>query len=202
MNLFVVFLLSYFIGAIPFAYIMTRIITGKDIRQFGSGNVGATNAARLLGLKYGLLVAALDILKGILAVSIAKIIIPADSPRYFLLIASLLVIVGHNWSILLKFTGGKGVATSFGVLVSLYPVSLLVSLACWILLIFLTRYVSLASIVCAIITPLLILFLNRNIYDIFFVSVFALLIIYRHTPNIKRLLKGNENKLKWPGGDL
>jgi len=103
MNLFIVLLISYFLGAIPFAYIMTRIITGNDIRKFGSGNVGATNVARMLGLKYGFLVAALDILKGIMAISIAKVLIPVETPRYFLLIASLMVIVGHNWSIFLKF---------------------------------------------------------------------------------------------------
>lgn len=202
MNLFIVLIVSYFLGAIPFAYIMTRIITGNDIRKFGSGNVGATNVARMLGLKYGFLVAALDILKGILAISIAKVLIPVETPRYFLLIASVMVIVGHNWSIFLKFAGGKGVAATFGVLVCLYPLSLLISLILWLLLVLFTRYVSLGSIAAAAVAPVLVLGIHRNIYDLVFVSVFAFLIIYRHVPNIKRLLKGNENKLKWPGDDL
>lgn len=202
MNLFIVFIVSYFLGAIPFAYIMTKLITGKDIRKIGSGNVGATNAARILGLKYGFLVAALDILKGILAVFIARALILAESPRYFLLIASLLVITGHNWSIFLRFAGGKGVAATFGVLVFLYPLPMFFSLALWLILVVLSRYVSLASIVAALAAPILVLIMHRNIYDLVFVSIFAILIIYRHIPNIKRLLKGNENKLKWPGDGL
>ena len=128
MNFTIVLIISYFLGAIPFAYIMTRLISGKDIRRYGSGNVGATNAARILGFKYGLLVALLDVLKGILAMTIAKTLLPVDSPDYFLLIAALVVIIGHNWTVFLKFSGGKGVATTFGVLFNLFPIAFFVFL--------------------------------------------------------------------------
>lgn len=200
MNFIIVLIVSYLLGAIPFAYIMTRLITGKDVRSYGSGNVGATNAARILGFKYGLLIAILDILKGILAVSIAKTLIQAGDPRYFLLIASLLVIIGHNWSIFLKFSGGKGVATTFGIILSLYPIAFLVFSLSWISIVLLTRYVSLASIISAILVPIIVYITTANIYDLLFTLLFAILIVLRHSGNIKRLVKGNESKMSWPLG--
>lgn len=198
MNFTLVLIISYFLGAIPFAYIMTRLITGKDIRSYGSGNVGATNAARILGFKYGLLVAILDVLKGILAVIIARALLPVGSPEYLLLISALVVIIGHNWTIFLKFSGGKGVATTFGVLFSLFPIAFFVFLATWIALVFITRYVSLASILSAIVVPIIVYITTKNIYDVLFTLTFSLLIIFRHKANIKRLLQGNENKISWP----
>src|SRR5690554_5637814 len=120
MSVFLIMLLSYLLGSIPFAYLITRLTIGKDVRSLGSGNVGATNAARAMGFKYGLLVGVLDILKGVIAVLIARILLPSE-PGYLFFISSFLVIVGHNWSVFLKFHGGKGVATTFGVLVTIYP---------------------------------------------------------------------------------
>ena len=116
LSFFLVIIISYLIGAIPFAYIMTRLITGKDVRDFGSGNVGATNAGRVLGFKYGFLVAVLDVLKAILAVNITRSLLSPELPEYYLLIAALFVIIGHNWTIFLGFSGGKGVATTCGVI--------------------------------------------------------------------------------------
>lgn len=198
MSFLVIILVSYFLGAIPFAYIMTRLITGKDVRSYGSGNVGATNAARMLGFKYGALVAILDVLKGILAVTIAKTLLPVDAPTYYLLLAALTVIIGHNWSVFLKFSGGKGVATTFGVILSLYPLVFLIFLLIWVSLVLITRYVSLASIVSAMIVPVIVYLRTANIYHLLFTLLFAALIVFRHSSNIKRLIKGNESKMAWP----
>ncbi|MFW6305971.1 MAG: glycerol-3-phosphate 1-O-acyltransferase PlsY [Bacillota bacterium] len=200
MNFMIVLLISYLIGAIPFAYLITRLITGKDVRKHGSGNVGATNAARVMGFKYGILVAILDIAKGILAVIIARNLLTQGSPTYFLLISSLFVIIGHNWSVFLNFSGGKGVATTFGVIISLFPLVFLYFLIIWILLVIITRYVSLASIVSAGVVPFLVYFNKGNIYEIIFTLIFALLIIFRHSSNIKRLLNGEESRMNWPSG--
>ncbi len=200
MSFLIIILVSYFLGAIPFAYIMTRLITGKDVRSYGSGNVGATNAARMLGFKYGVLVAILDVLKGILAVTIAKTLLPIDAPTYYLLLAALTVIIGHNWSVFLKFSGGKGVATTFGVILSLYPLVFLIFLLIWISLVLITRYVSLASIVSAMIVPVIVYLRTANIYHLLFTLLFAALIVFRHSSNIKRLIKGNESKMTWPPG--
>lgn len=200
MNFIFILIISYILGAIPFAYIMTRLLTGKDVRSYGSGNVGATNAARILGFKYGILVGLLDILKGILAVSLAKILLPVDSPTYYLLFAALTVIIGHNWSIFLGFSGGKGVATTFGVIFSIYPLVFFVFLFLWITLILLTRYVSLASMISAIMVPIIVYIRTADIYHFLFTLLFALLIVFRHSSNIKRLINGSERKMSWPPG--
>lgn len=198
MNFIFILIISYLLGAIPFAYIMTRILTGKDVRCYGSGNVGATNAGRLLGFKYGLLVAVLDVLKGIIAVTIAKNLLSPELPRYYLLIASLFVIIGHNWSVFLKFSGGKGVATTFGVIFCLYPLAFFVFLLIWVIVVLLTHYISLASIISGIILPFVVFLSKGEISDIIFTLIFAVLIIVRHRTNIVRLINKKENKIKWP----
>src|SRR5690554_7526195 len=125
-NIIIAFFISYIIGAIPFAFILTRFMTGKDVRKIGSGNVGATNASRAMGFKYGVLVALLDLLKGYVAVSLTKIILPDNLASYYLLGASLLIIIGHNWSVFLSFSGGKGVATILGVFLNLVPLTFVI----------------------------------------------------------------------------
>ncbi|MFW6269790.1 MAG: glycerol-3-phosphate 1-O-acyltransferase PlsY, partial [Bacillota bacterium] len=139
MNVFLIMILSYLIGSIPFAYLITRLTTGKDVRSLGSGNVGATNAARAMGFKFGLMVGVLDVLKGVFAVLLAKHLLSAE-PEYYFFISSFLVIIGHNWSVFLKFSGGKGVATTFGVLVSIYPFVFPFLLVIWVLLVIYSHY--------------------------------------------------------------
>ncbi|MEJ6950592.1 glycerol-3-phosphate 1-O-acyltransferase PlsY [Natronospora cellulosivora (SeqCode)] len=198
MNILFIMLLSYLIGSIPFAYLVTRLTTGKDVRSVGSGNVGATNAARAMGFKFGLLVGILDILKGVLAVVIARYLLATEATDSLFLLASFLVIIGHNWSIFLKFSGGKGVATSFGVIVTLYPFIFLFLLVIWVLFVLFTRYVSVASIISALSVPILVYLYMGDINNLIFTLVLASLIIIRHSANIKRLFQGNENKMNWP----
>lgn len=199
MNLILVLIISYFLGAIPFAYIMTSFITGKDVRQYGSGNVGATNAARVMGIKYGIIVGIMDIFKGFIAIMAAKLLLYSSAPEYYLFLAALLAIIGHNWPVFLKFSGGKGVATTFGVILGIYPVVFLFFILIWFLLVIIGKYVSLASILSGILLPVIIYFYRGfDIYNIIFATILALLIIIRHHSNIDRLLKGKERKINWP----
>ncbi|WP_027339180.1 glycerol-3-phosphate 1-O-acyltransferase PlsY [Halonatronum saccharophilum] len=189
-----VMLIGYLLGSIPFALIAVRLVKKVDIRDYGSGNVGATNAFRLMGLSMGILVALLDIGKGFLAVSIAKVFF-ADQPL-ILLLAGILSIVGHNWPIFLKFKGGKGVATSVGVLISLVPQVIFIIFLVWLTIILTTQYVSLASIVGAALLPVLIIIFALDAVYLGFAILISIFVIYRHIPNIKRLLAGTENKVK------
>lgn len=190
-----IILICYLIGAVPFAFITTHLITGKDVRKYGSGNVGATNASRLLGFKFGVLVALLDIFKGYIAVLIANLFL-FDMPVYYFLLASLAVIIGHNWSVFLRFSGGKGVATTVGVLLRLLPIGFLIYALIWISVIILSKYVSLGSIMAAMSLPLIFFFYKEEAIYIVFAIIIALFVIARHYSNIKRLLKGKERKIK------
>lgn len=198
LSFIIAIIISYTIGAIPFAYIMTRLLVGKDVREFGSGNVGATNAGRVLGFKYGFMVAVLDVLKAILAVSIARWLLSAELPEFSLLIIALFVIIGHNWSIFLRFSGGKGVATTCGVLFSLYPLAFFIFFIIWLIVVLFSRYISLASIISGVSLPLVIYLLKGDIYDIIFALIFAILIVLRHRTNINRLINKSENKINLP----
>lgn len=197
-------LASYLIGSIPTAYLFGRLLKGVDIRDFGSGNVGATNAARLLGGRLGLTVLILDILKGFVAVlflgnMLASRIggIPQEITRF---IFGLSCIFGHNWTIFLNFKGGKGVATSLGVLlglaVSMQALRLLLLLASltWIVIFIITRIVSLASILAALSLPLYAFFFSRSVIPLFLSTLLAIFTLLRHAPNIRRLLQGKEKR--------
>ncbi len=201
MKLIIVLLFSYLLGSIPNGYIFGKQFAGKDIRNYGSGNVGATNVARVAGYKIGLIVAILDITKGFLSVYIAKSLLLPEYSMVFIFIAAILAISGHDWSIFLSFQGGKGVATSVGVILSLFPLSFIVLFIVWVVMIFLTKMVSVGSILGAISLPISILFIysSKSSYIIFGIII-AALVIFSHRSNIKRILKGNENKMSWPPG--
>ncbi|PRX31003.1 glycerol-3-phosphate acyltransferase PlsY [Orenia metallireducens] len=188
-----VMLFAYLLGSIPFALLVVKLVKGVDIREYGSGNVGATNAFRILGLGLGISVALLDIGKGFIAVAVARHFF-ADQPL-LLLIAGLLSIAGHNWPIFLKFKGGKGVATSVGVLISLSPKTILFAFFIWMIVILTTQYVSLASIIAAIVIPILMYLFGQETIFIILAVLIAIFVIYRHQSNIKRLLAGTENKV-------
>jgi glycerol-3-phosphate acyltransferase PlsY len=191
-------ILSYLIGSIPTGYIVTKYIKNIDLRQIGSGNVGATNVTRALGFKLGLLVAVLDISKGFVAIHLAQMILPVDLSVYYIFLVGLAAIIGHNWSIFLGFSGGKGVATTLGVVLNLLPISFLVFIIIWITITVFTRYVSLGSIMGAISLPISCYLFNLNYDYIIFNTILALSIILTHHNNIKRLLQGRENRMSWP----
>lgn len=189
-NIILIFVMSYFLGSIPFGYLVGKYIKKIDITKHGSGNIGTTNAFRILGPGPASFVLAGDVLKGFIATFIAM--------QYSItigLIAGLIVMAGHNWPIFLKFKGGRGVATGAGVVLALVPKVLLISLVIWIAIIFLTRYVSLGSIIGAITVPILMIIFKEPPIIILFGTIAALFVIIRHIPNIKRLLAGNELKI-------
>ena len=189
-----VFLLifSYLIGSISFSYFISKGIKGVDIRKVGSGNAGATNTARVLGLKYALLVLALDALKGLVVILLASFL-TADT--WLVLLSGGAVIIGHNWPVFFGFKGGRGVATTFGVFLGIVPVPALIVFLLFIIIIIFTRYVSLASIFGALSIPVVMLLLRLpRDYFIFALAV-CLLLLWRHAPNIKRLLQGKESRL-------
>lgn len=193
---------AYFIGAIPWAFVIGKC-KGIDIREHGSGNVGATNVRRTLGKKYGILCFCLDFLKGFAPTFTVVLLI-----RYKVLeisdIAVILVafaaVFGHMWPIYLKFKGGKGVSTIAGILLAIAPLSLLTGGGVWAIVFYSSRYVSLASLIAAVILPLSAFFFFKfGIYSISFnllmmLVVMAALVIIRHLGNIKRLLNGTENR--------
>ena len=192
MRYLILIIISYLLGASPNAYIIARLVRDIDIRNYGSGNVGATNVARILGFKYGIIVLLLDILKGFLAVYIAGIFFPQASLP--LVLAGVMVIVGHSFSVFIEFTGGKGVATMVGVILGLYPFAILIFILVWLSVTAGTRYVSLGSILGAFSLPLVFWVKGYNHYIIFGIFI-VLFLIYTHRENIKRLLAGKENKL-------
>ena len=192
---------SYLLGSIPFGYLAGRIV-GIDIRRVGSGNVGATNVVRVLGKRYGYPVFALDFLKGFGAVLISMLIASGrppewNSPEIFGILAALSSVLGHLYPPWLKFKGGKGVATSAGALFALTPVTTLIGLAIWIIVFWLTRYVSLASITAAVVLPIVILVFSSQDQNkgkpLFYASAcVAAVIIWRHRSNLSRLMRGTE----------
>ncbi len=190
---FVVALISYFIGNFSSAYILGKIFQKKDIRNYGSGNAGATNALRVFGKKLGGITFILDVLKGILAVYIGEKMTGYNGK----LIASIFVVLGHNWPVFLKFKGGKGIATSLGVVFLLHWPTAIICTAIGVAIIIITRYVSLGSIIAAGLVPIIGSIVNRPFNMDFFITtlILAILAIYRHKDNINRLLKGEEFKL-------
>lgn len=198
-------LISYFIGSLPTAYIFGRLIKGIDIRNFGSGNVGATNALRVLGKGAGLAVLTLDILKGFVAVIFVgnligakTTVIPEELSR---IILGLSCILGHNWTIFLRFKGGKGMATTFGVLlglsVKIASLKLIVALVIltWFLIFFLVRIVSLASIIASISLPIYMVIFKASQTLKFLSILLSIFIILRHQSNLKRIFQGKEPRL-------
>ena len=190
---FIIGILSYLIGNFSSAYILGRVFKKTDIRTYGSGNAGATNALRVFGKKFGLLAFILDVLKGILAVYIGGKLM-GDKGR---LIAAILVVLGHNWPIFLKFRGGKGVATSIGVLLSLHLPTAIICIIIGAIVIIKTRYVSLGSITAACLVPIVGLVTNRPFDKNYFITTLILgsLAILKHRGNIGRLIKGKEFKI-------
>ena len=198
-----VILLSYLIGSISFSVIFTKKIAGFDVREKGSKNAGSTNVLRTAGKGVAALTLVCDVLKGVVAVLIAKGIGELDGAEhieYLIQVAAIAVVVGHTFPVFFKFKGGKGVATSLGIILLINWQIGLICLVFAVLLIVLTRMVSLGSVSAAILLPVLTLFISDNYvladgdYRIWGI-VLGAFVCWNHRTNIKRLLKGEENKL-------
>jgi glycerol-3-phosphate acyltransferase PlsY len=187
-------LFAYIIGSIPTGYWVGLVIKKIDIRTVGSKNIGATNVFRTLGPVYGIIVLIIDILKGILPVSVARLYITPDMELIWIL-AGMATICGHTWTIFLKFKGGKGVATSLGVFLGLTPIPVLIIIPGFIVIVGITRYVSLGSIISSVCLPPLVWIFEKSILLTVFSGLIAILIVVRHASNIKRLIKGEENRI-------
>jgi len=189
MEYLIIALGSYLLGSIPFGFILTKIFLKKDIRDIGSGNIGATNALRTGNKSLAYFTLALDISKAILPVLYVKF----NYPDY-IFIASLSTFLGHVFPIWLKFKGGKGVATYVGILFSINLIFGLVFIVSWVVTFLISKYSSLSSLIASLIVPIyLIIFDSYN--PIFFIIMFVL-IFYTHKENIKRLKNKEENKTK------
>lgn len=207
-------LAAYLVGSIPFGYLAGKLIHKKDIRAGGSGNIGATNALRQYGVKTGLIVMILDILKGLTVAWLLYNAVPGLANQYIhahplerfvFQLPALAVILGHMYPVFLGFKGGKGVATAAGVLLIMAPVPMLIALPVFIIVTALSRYVSLGSIVAA--ASIFVIELLWNILVIkepefpWITLIVALLVIYKHNQNILRLLQGKENRLNFKKQD-
>lgn len=213
LNLIVILILSYLVGSIPTSIIISKMVRGIDIREHGSGNAGGSNVFRVLGWKYGVLVIILDALKGALAVVVVSRLYfgsfpfpnatPFDDFTLVQIIAGISAVFGHIWTVFANFKGGKGIATSLGFLVAIITVDLLLALAVFSIVVLVSRYISLGSVIAAISVPI-IMVVRENIFNVDisgyhtilpFTIFLAFLVIYTHRSNISRLLNGNESKI-------
>lgn len=186
-------LISYVIGSIPNGLIIGKYFCNIDIRQFGSKNIGATNAFRVLGAKPAAAVLVTDVAKGIAGVYLGIYLVGTPMGQ---LVGGIFAIIGHNWSAFLKFHGGRGVATGLGVIAVLVPKVTVLVFAVWLVIVLITRYVSLASIVAALLVPIGMWLVHAQTEFLWFGLIAALFVVFRHKPNIKRLFKGEELKIK------
>lgn len=199
-KLLILLVSAYLIGSIPIGYIVGRVFFRRDIRTAGSGNIGATNALRAFGTTVGVIILLLDMLKGLGTVMLAKAVLGSDAG--WIAASGLAAILGHIFTIFLRFKGGKGVATAGGVFLALAPLALLMTLLSFIVITAITRYVSLGSILGALGFGIMVimqqLMLVKPDYPLMVMSVaVVLMIILKHKDNIRRLLQGTENKIKF-----
>jgi glycerol-3-phosphate acyltransferase PlsY len=210
-----IIILSYLVGSIPTSIIISKAVKGIDIRNYGSGNAGGTNVMRVLGWKHGVLVIFLDALKGAIAVVlIARLhygvlpfqnVSPFDDFTLVQIIAGISAVIGHIWTVFAGFRGGKGIATALGMLLMIITVDMLIAVGIFLIVVFISRYVSLGSIVSAMAVPLSMIFRENVLHThiegyntlLPFVIGVSLLVIFTHRKNLVRLLNGTENKLSF-----
>ena len=204
----IMLIIAYLIGSINFSVIISKKMAGFDVREKGSGNAGSTNMLRSVGKKAAAITLVCDILKGVIAILIAFIVgkIAKDiNPALLVQIAAVCVVVGHTFPIFFKFKGGKGVATSLGIILLLNWQIGLICLVFALILMILTRMVSIGSISAAILFPVLTIFITENYLVsgnyIVFGIILAAFVVYNHRANVKRILTGTENKLSFKKGE-
>lgn len=185
--------IGYLLGSISSSTIISRWFAKIDIREHGSGNAGATNTLRVLGTRWAIVVLLIDVLKGVLAVIIAWKLGPGH--EWVAYASGLAAIVGHNWPIFFGFRGGKGIATTIGVLLMVAPIATLIAGAAAILVIAVTRYVSLGSLILTVAVPIIVALMHGSTAKIIFGVALALLSIWRHQKNIGRLIRGQEHRI-------
>ena len=190
MELILIISISYLMGSIPFGLILTKVFLKKDIREIGSGNIGATNVLRTGNKLIGYLTLILDVLKAVIPVLYIKFNFPE-----LVYISSLSVFIGHVFSIWLKFKGGKGVAAYVGILFSINYFLGIIFIVSWIIIFFISKYSSLGSILSALLIPIFI-FLNSSYENQYFFIIMFVLILYTHRKNVKRLINKEESKTK------
>lgn len=204
----VIFLISYLFGSIPWGYLIGRM-KGIDIRTVGSGNIGATNVTRSIGRWWGRLCFLLDLLKGFVPVLVVSLLLTwgvfKDPHGFAQIIAAFGAITGHMFSIFIKFKGGKGISTIFGVLLGMSPLSFLAAGVVWLVVFLASRYVSLASIAACAVLPVAATFFSyfniyyHSVWILIFLYLIGVLAIIRHAGNIRRLLNGTENRFSKKG---
>ncbi|MFM7338602.1 MAG: glycerol-3-phosphate 1-O-acyltransferase PlsY, partial [Bacteroidota bacterium] len=212
LRLFLIIIGSYLLGSFPSAVIVSKSFFGLDIRKKGSGNMGSTNTMRVLGWKWGLLVQIMDILKGVLAVSLVNLLFdgqmaftnrtPFEDITVMKMIAGVFAVIGHIWSVFVGFKGGKGINTGGGFLLVMAPTEVGIAVGLFLLVVMLSGYISLGAMIAAITIPLT-MFLRYNVFSvdipgyhiiIYFTITTSLIVIYAHRSNILRILHGNESK--------
>ena len=192
--------IGYFLGSIPFGFILVRTFRGEDVRRSGSGNIGATNVARS-SFMLGIFTLLLDALKGFAAVLLTRELFPGEP--ILGVVAALFAIIGHMFPVWLRFRGGKGVATALGSFALLAPKSVLAAIAIFVTIVFVCRYVSLASMVVVILFPALVWWLDWNRNDpqaIALMAIASLLILIKHHANVHRLRSGTESRFRFKRG--
>ncbi len=192
---------AYFIGAIPTSYIIVKLLKKVDIREYGSKNVGATNAGRILGKKWFFIIMLLDVLKGIIPILITKKVLNTDinaANGYLIFITGIIAVIGHTFPVYLNFKGGKGVAVTAGVFLMFDYRLLIIGLIVFILIVFITKYISAGSITASLSLPISELILYKNSQNYYLLSItilISLYIIFKHRENIKRII--NKTERKW-----
>ena len=186
-------LLAYLVGATPTSYLVGRAGYGIDLREHGSGNLGATNVFRVLGWRAAVPVGLVDVAKGWFPAAMFPLWDSAPNPDWALAYGAA-AIIGHVFSIWVKFQGGKGVATSAGVFIALAPWAVVAGLAVWVAVVTLTRIVSLGSLSAAVVLPGVVVLTGESLPTLWFAIGLALFVIYAHRSNIRRLLRGEENR--------
>lgn len=185
--------IAYLLGSIPSALIVGKVGYKIDIRMHGSGNLGATNTFRVLGVKAGIIVTLSDILKGTVA-TLIPLLFDADVYR---LIIGIFAVIGHTYPLFAKFKGGKAVATSAGIILGVSPVLFIGIILTFLLSLYITKYVSLSSMVTGIVAIILSFILKQDIGLIIVISILTIFVFYRHKENIKRIRNKTEPKIKW-----
>ena len=192
---------AYLIGSMPTGYIFGKLLKGIDIREHGSGNVGATNVFRTVGKIPGIIALVIDVLKGVVAVLILPEIFFSNfigvhlGLEFYKILLGIFVISGHVWTVFLKFKGGKGVATTAGVLVAIAPKVFAGSAVVWVVVFSVLKIVSIASIIASMFLPIFALLFQKSIHLVLFCVVLCIVGTYKHKGNIKRLLRGEEKKI-------